>query len=168
MKIKTFSQIEPEKNFIIEDIRNGKCTVLFFDNIEKVKNENNDEETSNQYSYDFYKISVDYRENLETIIKNNYESWLDFAKDCEYEKLAAEIRKKRNELLAETDKEMCLDRIGLEVPEGNTFTSWISFFKTIANAITGKKAKYRQQLRDITTQEGFPYNVIWPTKDKEE
>ena len=23
---------------------------------------------------------------------------------------------------------------------------------------------YRQSLRDITAQEGFPYNVIWPTK----
>jgi hypothetical protein len=22
---------------------------------------------------------------------------------------------------------------------------------------------YRQALRDITTQEGFPFNVVWPT-----
>jgi len=25
-------------------------------------------------------------------------------------------------------------------------------------------AEYRQALRDITSQEGFPENVIWPTK----
>lgn len=25
-------------------------------------------------------------------------------------------------------------------------------------------AEYRQALRDITTQEGYPFNVIWPTK----
>lgn len=25
-------------------------------------------------------------------------------------------------------------------------------------------ATYRQALRDITTQEGYPFNVIWPTK----
>ena len=25
-------------------------------------------------------------------------------------------------------------------------------------------ATYRQALRDITSQEGFPYNVVWPTK----
>jgi hypothetical protein len=25
-------------------------------------------------------------------------------------------------------------------------------------------ATYRQALRDITTQEGFPWNVVWPTK----
>ena len=28
--------------------------------------------------------------------------------------------------------------------------------------------KYRQELRDLPDQEGFPYNVVWPTKDKEE
>lgn len=25
-------------------------------------------------------------------------------------------------------------------------------------------AAYRQELRDLTTQEGFPWNVTWPTK----
>lgn len=25
-------------------------------------------------------------------------------------------------------------------------------------------ATYRQALRDITTQEGYPFNIIWPTK----
>jgi hypothetical protein len=25
-------------------------------------------------------------------------------------------------------------------------------------------AAYRQQLRDLTTQEGFPWNVVWPTE----
>jgi hypothetical protein len=24
--------------------------------------------------------------------------------------------------------------------------------------------EYRQQLRDVTAQEGYPYSVIWPTK----
>lgn len=27
-------------------------------------------------------------------------------------------------------------------------------------------ATYRQALRDITSQEGYPFNVIWPTKPK--
>lgn len=27
-----------------------------------------------------------------------------------------------------------------------------------------KWAPYRQQLRDVTLQKGFPYNVIWPTE----
>lgn len=36
------------------------------------------------------------------------------------------------------------------------------------NPFTPEKQKkwaiYRQQLRDITTQSGYPFNVIWPTK----
>lgn len=32
------------------------------------------------------------------------------------------------------------------------------------NTIPTEWQIYRQALRDITTQEGFPYNVVWPTK----
>lgn len=31
------------------------------------------------------------------------------------------------------------------------------------NTLTQDWANYRQELRDITNQEGFPYNIIWPT-----
>lgn len=30
--------------------------------------------------------------------------------------------------------------------------------------LTPEMTAYRQALRDITTQEGFPYNVVWPVK----
>ena len=33
---------------------------------------------------------------------------------------------------------------------------------------TGKMAKYRQELRDITKQKGFPYEINWPEKPKED
>lgn len=39
MKQKTYSDIRPEKNFSIENIENGKCTVLFFDDIQEEKQE---------------------------------------------------------------------------------------------------------------------------------
>ena len=32
------------------------------------------------------------------------------------------------------------------------------------NTLTEAMATYRQALRDITSQEGFPYNITWPTK----
>jgi len=32
------------------------------------------------------------------------------------------------------------------------------------NVMTPEMATYRQALRDITAQEGFPYSVTWPTK----
>jgi hypothetical protein len=34
----------------------------------------------------------------------------------------------------------------------------------LADRITPAWAAYRQALRDITAQEGFPYSVSWPTK----
>lgn len=36
--------------------------------------------------------------------------------------------------------------------------------KDIPNNISSAWAPYRQALRDITTQEGFPLSVTWPTK----
>lgn len=55
---------------------------------------------------------------------------------------AANVRNRRNELLAETD--------------------WTQ----VADAPVDKAvwATYRQALRDVTDQAGFPYNVTWPTK----
>lgn len=51
------------------------------------------------------------------------------------------IRNKRNKLISETDY-LALSDVTL----------------------TPEMADYRQALRDITAQEGFPYNVTFPTK----
>jgi hypothetical protein len=51
------------------------------------------------------------------------------------------IRRERNRLLSETD--------------------WMALSDSTMSA---EWATYRQALRDITTQEGFPYAVEWPTK----
>ena len=123
MKQKTYSDIRPEKNFSIENIENGKCTVLFFDNIkEEVQEVSNIENTEiaekKIYSYDTYSLEVPYRENLKEVIEADINNWLKDVKQKSYD-------------------------------------------------ITGKMSKYRQALRDIPEQEGFPYNVVWPTKDKD-
>jgi len=52
------------------------------------------------------------------------------------------IRDRRNELLTECD--------------------WTQLADATVNSLAW--ANYRQSLRDIPSQEGFPYNVIWPTK----
>ena len=54
---------------------------------------------------------------------------------------AKAVRDQRGELLAETD--------------------WMALSDSTMSA---EWATYRQALRDITTQEGFPYAVEWPTK----
>ena len=40
-------------------------------------------------------------------------------------------------------------------------TDWMALSD---NTMTPEWASYRQALRDITAQDGFPYSVIWPTK----
>jgi hypothetical protein len=58
-------------------------------------------------------------------------------------KLAEEIRAERNKKLVESDWSQVVD-----TPQ----------------TIKDKWAPYRQQLRDLTTQPGFPQNVVWPVK----
>lgn len=167
--MRTESNLKPEK-FNIENLGNGKLTVSFFDNIvEQEVSQLDSEKKTIIYTYDMYKIELNNRPNLSEEIEQKFESWLDFAKDCEYMQLAAQVREKRNALLAETDKEMCIDRMGIEIPEEintvNLLTVVTNVFKGISNILNNKMSKYRQELRDITKQEGFPYNIVWPTKE---
>ena len=96
--------------------------------------------------------------------------YADALKECESDNdsvTAAEIvRKRRNELLSRTDSRMSLDRIGLATPS-YTLTGLIEFVRTIMKALTGDWARYRQALRDIPEQPGFPFNVEWPDEPKE-
>lgn len=163
------SSVKPNK-FEIEDIGNGRLAVSFFSNIQEIEVSRLDsEEKTIKYIYEAYKIELKNRPGLTEEIEERFESWLEFAKDCEYMQLAAQIREKRNELLAETDKEMCIDRMGIEIPEEinavNLLTVVTNVFKGIGNILNNKMSKYRQELRDITKQEGFPYNIVWPTKE---
>ncbi len=51
------------------------------------------------------------------------------------------VRSNRNVLLAETD-----------------------WWATSDRTMTAEQTQYRQALRDITDQAGFPADIIWPTK----
>lgn len=77
-------------------------------------------------------------------------------------------RKIRNKLLEESDNELTLDRIGLTVPSGTTFTAWLTFLKKLGDALTGSWAVYRKQLRDLPEQSGFPFNIDFPVKPTDE
>lgn len=79
------------------------------------------------------------------------------------EDAAALVRKIRNKLLSESDKEMTLDRLGLDT------SSATKFIASLTAIFKGDWAKYRQALRDLPQQEGFPFNVVFPTPpDSEE
>ena len=111
---------------------------------------------------DEYILMVPWADTLTDRVKDNYDVWLQKAKDEDYEKEAAAVRSVRNDLLANTDKDMVLDRMGLDIPSGTTFQSWLKFLQELGGAVSGDMAEYRQALRDLTKQEGFPYDVEWP------
>lgn len=162
--MKTESTIRPENDFMIENIKGNSCEVVFFDTILEEKKE---EETT-IYVYNTYRITLPYRSDLADVIEANIKLWLDYAKQVDFDSKAKEVREIRDKLLQESDKNMVLDRLGFEIPESITMTNILtvikSFFAVLENAKNGDWAIYRQQLRDITKQEGFPYNVKFPEK----
>lgn len=164
--MKAESNVKPTK-FEIENIQDDRCEVVLYDNI----HENNEDDIV-KYEFDLYRLNMCYSDNLGNEIKNNFESYVEIAKKKEYKILADEIRKKRNELLEETDKEMCIDRLSIDLPESLTATNLLGIvkklFENLSNIKNGKMALYRQALRDITKQEGFPYNVVFPQRPTNE
>ena len=89
--------------------------------------------------------------------------------DQDAEAAADLARKIRNKLLEESDNRMTLDRLGLSVPSGSTFTAWLTFLRGLGEVLVGSWATYRQQLRDLTKQAGFPFDISFPTPpDSEE
>lgn len=167
--MKVESGIKPKNKFMIDNIKGNTCEVVFFDNIVEQKQKREDEEEEQTiFTYDVYKINTFYRSGLENDIEKNIDVWLEYVKNLDYEQKATEIRERRNKLLDESDKEMALDRLNLDMPKNITATTLLSavkdFFSVLSEMKNGEWAKYRQELRDITKQEGFPYNVIFPEK----
>lgn len=158
--MKTESTIRPENDFMIENIKGNSCEVVFFDTILEEKKE---EETT-IYFYNTYRITLPYRSDLADVIEANIKLWLDYAKQVDFDSKAKEVREIRNKLLQESDKNMVLDRLGFEIPESITMTNILTVIKSFFAVLNGDWAIYRQQLRDITKQEGFPYNVEFPKK----
>lgn len=117
-----------------------------------------------QYACDEYRLTLPYTPGLAERIMVSPASWLQKAKAEDHAQAAAAVRAKRDALLQESDKDMALDRLGLVIPTGSTFSAWLSFLRSLGSALSGAKAAYRQALRDLPRQEGFPYDVTWPER----
>ncbi len=143
----------------IKDGDAGQKIICFRQNIEEIETED-----GTQYTADEYTLTVPVSQALNKRVADNIEAWRERAMQEDYDRVAAEVRAIRDKLLADSDKEMVLDRMGLEMPTGVSFSAWLDFLKKLGAAVAGQMAKYRQALRDITTQEGFPYDVNFPEK----
>ena len=172
--MKNESTVKPERLVINYYDKYEKCIVTFNTNIQE-KQKQREEETETIYVYDSYTIKTWYRKTLNADIEADYDKWLEFARQQEYDEYAKIVRTERDKLLQESDKEMVLDRLKLNMPEEITLSNVVQglkdFFTSLKNIVNSPIAEYRQKLRDIPQQEGFPYEVQFPIKpeiDKEE
>lgn len=146
--MKAQNTIRPASNFEIENLDKNKCDIVFYTNIvEKEQKITNMEENDiiKIYEYDIYRINIDYRDGIKEEVENNYQEWLKKAKQSEYSELATEVREKRDKLLDATDKFTIIDY-------------------PISENSKKEVLEYRQKLRDLPEQEGFPYDIKWPEK----
>jgi hypothetical protein len=115
----------------------GTAEMRFRENISK-----NDD---GSFTYDEYLLSMQDRAGLEKIVTDNLPVWLAYAKAQETEQLAADVRTQRNKLLSDTDWTQADDA-------------------PLSSEDKESVRKYRQALRDITAQSGFPQEIKWPDK----
>lgn len=132
------SATKPSFSFVKDYPAQNQCTITFSDNIV----DNGD----GTWTYDQYTITEPWKINLQAQIEAYYSDWLQKAKDAEQEAEAAKIREYRDNLLSQCDLQHCN-------PE-----KW----NAMSDAEKLAWAAYKQVLRDVPTQTGFPYSVTWP------
>ena len=135
--MKTKSETKPTLKYEIQG-EGERINVVFndLDSIVEVQGEHGVE-----YEYWHY---VSEMNNNKEYIKEHIDELFLLAKQCEFDRVASEVRERRKTLLEETDNYAMSDRVMSE-----------------------EMKIYRQALRDIPEQEGFPYEVVYPIKPKE-
>ena len=104
--------------------------------IENIAEEAETAESPRKWTWDEYRLRVKPRQNLADSIESGFAIWLEAAKA---------IRKRRNALIAQTDYLMTSDY-------------------PISESEREAVSEYRQKLRDIPEQNGFPFEVVFPEK----
>lgn len=127
----------PEETAIIE--RGDRATVFIRTDIEEHEAVNPDGEQETQW------VAVEYITDAPIGVEVNQE-FVNRLIAYETEQAAKTVRAKRDNLLYESDKEVLPDRL---TKTSAKYKAW---------------AEYREALRDITEQEGFPFDVIWPER----
>ena len=138
--MKVNGSIQPD-TLSFEHRFDGMAEMRFRENITDSK----DEKGNTIYSYDEYVFTIPDRGGLEKIVQDNMEVWLAYAKQQETDNQAQAVRDKRDKLLADTDWTQTDDA-------------------PLSSEDKESVRKYRQALRNITAQSGFPQEVKWPQK----
>ena len=158
MRIKTELSERPPVFTVNQE--GDRAVIIFYTDIKEIQRE--DGETA--WEAVSWTLESSWTDNIMERITENQAAWLAEAQAEAYEEAAAKVRSLRDKLLADSDAMMAIDRLGLEVPSGSNFTAWLSFLRGIGDALTGAIKNYRQALRDLPEQPGFPFDIDWPNK----
>lgn len=113
-------------------------------------------------------METSWQDDIAARIGADVSSWLTLAQNEAIKIAAAEVRAKRDLLLDASDAMTQLDRLGMDLPDKVTATTMLSVFKEILTALwsitKGAIGQYRQALRDLPEQPGFPFDIDWPNK----
>lgn len=120
---------------------------------------------------DLSSISITDNEKFECILPNyNPETGVLFSSDAEILDYVKSIEDKSNfwsiRLSDEEKQQIVYDQKAKEIRVQRNQLLVESDWTQVSDAPVDKQAwaTYRQELRDITTQEGFPFEVIFPVK----
>ena len=141
-----------------------RAVIIFYTDIKEIQRE--DGETA--WEAVSWTLETSWQDDIEARIGADVSSWLTLAQNEAIKIAAAEVRAKRDLLLVASDAMTQLDRLGMDLPDKVTATTMLSVFKEILTALwnitKGSIGQYRQALRDLPEQPGFPFDIDWPNK----
>jgi len=135
-----------------EVLADGKTAVIrFYENVKKYTEPEGEDGApgASGWEFDRYTLTRPHSDRLKAQIEEKTAEWLEYAKQEEHNATAAEVRRERNTLLDGTDRTQIADA-------------------PIPDERRAEYVAYRQKLRDIPEQKGFPYEVEWPISPDEQ
>lgn len=126
-----------------EPLSNGLTLVRVYEDEQEVTREavSNMDTPWHGYSYTTYETVTQVPQAAVDV-----DTWAALVKQADYDTAAAAVRAERDKLIAATDWTVLGD----------------------AKTVKADWETYRQALRDVPEQAGFPYAVVWPTPPVEE
>ena len=124
----------------------GKVVVFYANCTEKPQTDTMTGREIVLHAYDEYTLPVKPSANLAAQIDADYSVWLQKAIDYEYDTEAGKVRAYRDVLLDDCDIRYCNPELWSAMGEAEK-QAW---------------REYKQALRDIPEQEGFPFSVGFP------
>lgn len=141
-----------------------KAVIIFYTDVQEVQREDGE----SAWKAVSWTMETSWQDDIAARIGADVSSWLTLAQNEAAAAAAAKARALRDKLLTESDAMTALDRFGMDLPDKVTATTMLSVFKEILTAVwkitNGSIGQYRQALRDLPEQPGFPFDIDWPNK----